>query len=260
LGEKRKQEIREMIWRLMEERGVAAFPRPVYGRIPNFVGAAEAAARIIGLPEWRRARIVKANPDAPQRPLRLAALRQGKILVMATPRLREGFLLLDPRRIPPQFYEKAATIRGAFALGRRVSLDELRTIGPIDFIVTGSVAVDRRGRRIGKGEGYAEIEYAVLRELGLVGEDTPIATTIHDVQLVPELPRDPYDVTLDYAATPTRLLRFPDREPRPPGILWELLPCEKLSEIPLLAELARARAPWKLEECKTFAARGRSRG
>lgn len=33
-----KMAIRERIWRLMEERGVAAFPRPVYGRIPNFRG------------------------------------------------------------------------------------------------------------------------------------------------------------------------------------------------------------------------------
>lgn len=235
-----KQEIRQRIWRLLEERGVAAFPRPVYGRIPNFIGAREAAERVTRLPEWRSARVVKANPDAPQKWLRLAALQQGKKLLMATPRLREGFLLLDPARIPPSLYQKASTIRGAFSLGQRIGLEQLAPrLGRIDFIVTGSVAVDRRGRRLGKGEGYAEIEYAVLRELGLVDEDTPIATTIHDLQLVDEIPRSPYDLTLDYAATPTRLLRFENREPRPPGILWDLLSCEKYHEIPLLQQLAR---------------------
>ena len=235
-----KKRIREQVWRLLEERNVAAFPRPVYGRIPNFVGAREAAARITRLAEWRSAHVVKANPDAPQKWLRLAALEAGKILLMATPRLREGFLLLDPSRIPRRLYQRAATIRGAFQLGIKMSLNEARkTIGRVDFIVTGSVAVDRRGRRLGKGEGYAEIEYAILRELGLVDEDTPIATTIHDLQLVPSLPRDPYDITLDYAATPSRLLHFPDREPRPPGVLWDLLSCEKFREIPVLRELAR---------------------
>ncbi len=234
-----KRKIRERIWRLLEEKGVAAFPPP-RGRIPNFMGAREAAARITALPEWSSARVVKANPDSPQRWLRLAALEEGKLLLIATPRLREGFLLLDPSRIPPREYRRAATIRGAFIYGEKLRLYMLaKRIGRVDFIVTGSVAVDRHGRRLGKGEGYAELEYAVLRELGLVDEGTPITTTIHDLQLVDKLPRDPYDITLDYAATPKRLYRFSDREPRPPGILWDLLSCSKLREIGLLRELAR---------------------
>ncbi len=246
-----KQRIRETIWRLLEERGVAAFPRPVHGRIPNFVGAREAAEWIRRLPEWRRARLVKANPDAPQRWLRLAALEEGKKLLMATPRMREGFLLLDPARIPSSMYRQASTIRGAFRLGEKITgVEGLRRLGPVDFIVTGSVAVDRRGRRIGKGEGYAELEYAVLRELGIVEESTPVATTIHELQLVDYIPRSPYDLTLDYAATPRRLLVFRDREERPPGLLWELLECRKLREIPLLLELARWRRVDAMRLCR----------
>ncbi len=231
-----KREIRERIWRLLEERGVAAFPRPVYGRIPNFVGAERAAERLFETPEWRRAKVVKVNPDAPQRPVRLRALQEGKILIMATPRMREGFLLLDPRVIPPRYYRDASTIRGAFRWGRRLTLDELSRI-KIDLIVTGSVAVDKSGGRLGKGEGYAELEYAVLRELGSVTEDTPVATTVHDLQVVDTVPREPYDLTVDIIATPTRLIRVEPRPPKPPGILWEHLPEEKLREIPLLREL-----------------------
>ena len=244
-----KQRIRETVWRLMEERGVAAFPRPVYGRIPNFVGAREAAELVRRLPEWRRAGLVKANPDAPQRWLRLAALEEGKKLLMATPRMKEGFLLLDPARIPSSMYRRASTIRGAFQLGEKLSdIEGLMRLGPIDFIVTGSVAVDRRGRRIGKGEGYAELEYAVLREIGVVDEATPVATTIHDLQLVDRIPRSPYDLTLDYAATPRKLLAFRDREERPPGIMWGMLDCKKLREIPLLPQLAQWRRvdAWRL--------------
>ncbi len=240
-----KKAVRERIWRLLEERGVARFPLPVKGRIPNFEGASEAASKLMGIEEWRRARIVKVNPDSPQKPVRLAALRQGKIVVMATPRLREGFIILDPRRIPPYLYEAASTIRGAFRLGRLIGIDELKDIGEIDLMVTGSVAVDRRGHRVGKGEGYAELEYGILRELGLLNEDTPIVTTIHDLQLVPYIPRDPYDLVVDIAATPTRLLRFENAEPKPKGIIWELLPCRKLEEIPILRDLARKVKPPK---------------
>ena len=233
-----KRRIREYIWRLLEERGVAAFPRPVYGRIPNFKGAEVAAEKLFSTPEWRRARIVKVNPDAPQRPVRLRALIDGKILVMATPRMREGFLLLDPRLIPPQYYRDASTIRGAFRWGRKLTLDDLEKL-KIDLIVTGSVAVDRSGGRLGKGEGYAELEYAVLRELGAVTEDTPVATTVHDLQVVERIPREEHDLTVDIIATPRRLYRIEPRPPKPPGILWDRLPEEKLREIPLLRELRR---------------------
>ena len=233
-----KRRIRERIWRLLEERNVASFPRPVYGRIPNFKGAERAAEHLFSTPEWREARVVKVNPDAPQRPVRLRALREGKILVMATPRMREGFLLLDPRLIPPRYYREASTIRGAFRWGRRLTLDELSKLH-IDLIVAGSVAVDRSGGRLGKGEGYAELEYAILRELGVVDDDTPVATTVHDLQVVDRVPRDEYDLTVDIIATPTRLYRVNPRPPKPRGILWDRLPEEKLREIPILRELRK---------------------
>ncbi len=233
-----KKSIRETIWRLLEEKNVARFPRPVRGRIPNFIGAEEAAIRASMLEEWRRARIVKINPDSPQKPLRLLALRQGKTLIMPSPRLRSGFILIDPSKIPSYLYEKAATIRGAFQLGRVIALDELQGI-KIDLIVTGSVAVDKRGHRIGKGEGYAEIEYGIMRELGVVDDTTPIITTVHDLQVVDYIPREVYDIVVDYIVTPKRVLRVENREEKPKGIYWDLLPCKKLDEIPLLRELSK---------------------
>ena len=233
-----KKGIRERVWRLLEAKGVARFPKPVRGRIPNFVGAEEAASRLAQLDVWRKARIIKVNPDSPQRPVRELALRQGKILVFATPRMREGFLLLDPRKIPPSSFSAAATIRGAFRWGKRVGLDEHRNLG-IDLVVTGSVAVDLRGSRLGKGEGYAELEYGVLRSIGALSEDTPVATTIHDLQIVESIPREPYDLTIDIVATPSRVIAIDPRPPKPPGIIWSLLPCRKLEEIPILRELAK---------------------
>src|SRR3989442_14577039 len=81
----RKQALRERIWALMEERGVARFPLPLGDRIPNFKGAEQAAALAADLPEFRAARRLKCNPDSPQRALRLRALREGKVVFMAVP-------------------------------------------------------------------------------------------------------------------------------------------------------------------------------
>ena len=92
-----KPAIRERVWKLLERRRVGRFPFPLAGRIPNFRGAEAAAARAATLPEWKRARRLKCNPDAPQRPLRLRALAEGKTVFMAVPRLRRErcFLRLD---------------------------------------------------------------------------------------------------------------------------------------------------------------------
>jgi len=94
------------------------------------------------------------------------------------------------------------------------------------------------GLRLGKSHGYAEIEWGILSTFDKVGEETPVATTIHDVQLVQDdIPREPFDLPVDIIATPTRLIRVDRRPPKPRGILWEYVSEEMLREIPLLAEL-----------------------
>lgn len=81
-----KQEVRERIWELLERERAARFPG-ARGRIPNFRGAEQAAARLAELPEWQAARVIKANPDSPQLPVRRRARKDGKTLYMAVPRL-----------------------------------------------------------------------------------------------------------------------------------------------------------------------------
>ncbi|ERE80534.1 methenyltetrahydrofolate synthase domain-containing protein, partial [Cricetulus griseus] len=52
----------------------------------------------------------------------------------------------------------------------------------VDLIVVGSVAVSEKGWRIGKGEGYADLEYAMMVSMGAVHEGTPVVTIVHDCQ------------------------------------------------------------------------------
>ena len=230
-----KQAARERAWTVLDEAGAARFPRPIHGRIPNFAGSEVAARALAATPEFQGARVVRVDPDAPQRYLRAEVLCQGKILLAPTPRLREGFLVLDPAVIEPRAYAKAAAIGGLFQYGRPTPLEEAPRP---DLLVVGSVAVSEAGARTGKGEGYGEIEYALLRGLGRIDADTPIATTVHDLQVVPSLPLEPFDVTVDLIVTPTRLIRVEGRHQRPDRIFWGLLPDEKREAIPLLQERA----------------------
>jgi len=220
----------------MEERGITRFPRPVYGRIPNFMGAEKAALKLVEQNEYQRAEVVKVNPDSPQRPVRLRVLLDGKKLLMPTPRLREGFMVLDPRKIPGESYPKASTIKGAFRYGK---ICPLRELPRVDLIVTGSVAVSDDGVRIGKGGGYSEIEYGVLREIGAVEDETPIFTTVHDLQIIDDAPKEPHDLAVDAVITPTRIIRVKRRSKRPEGIFWEKLTQRRILETPILSELKR---------------------
>jgi 5-formyltetrahydrofolate cyclo-ligase len=76
---------------------MARCPR-AHGHIPNFVGAEAAARHLTTLDAWLAARTIKSNPDAPQRPVRYAALNAGKVVYLAVPCLRTlaPFIELDP--------------------------------------------------------------------------------------------------------------------------------------------------------------------
>jgi 5-formyltetrahydrofolate cyclo-ligase len=162
---KSKSQIRAEIWDVMEKRGIARFPRPVYNRIPNFVGSENAAQRLIEIKEYKSARTIFCNPDSPQRPAREHILRDGKILIMAPPRLKvNGFLMLSKKAISADKIRKASTIKGAFQFGSIVKPSALEKI---DLKIAGSVAVDTKGGRVGKGGGYSDLEFAILKAYDL---------------------------------------------------------------------------------------------
>lgn len=230
-----KQEIRERIWKDMEERNIARFPRPVQGRIPNFVGAEEAAKKLTELDEWKDAKVIKSNPDSPQRPVRENALKEDKIVYMAVPRLRElkCFIELDPRFLGNNLL-RASTIKGAFKYGRQVHPKEMKKV---DLIIAGSVAVNKKGGRIGKGGGYSDLEYAIGRQFGLVKKDTPLVTTVHPVQVLNlELLVKEHDVPIDYAVTSKTIHKTETELQKPSGVLWDILEDDKLKSIPILKE------------------------
>ncbi len=234
---KSKEQIRGEIWRLLVAEKAARFPG-AEGRIPNFVGAEACAKLVADLPIWKKARVVKINPDAPQRAVRQRALAEGKILYMPAPRLAEAkpFIELDPARLKVSPYA-ASSIKGAFQHGRPVSLEEMKKI---DLIVCGSVAVAADGARVGKGGGYSDLEYALLRERKKVGAETPIVTTVHPLQIVAEkIPMTEHDIPLDAIATPEEVLPVKRGYRKPRGILWKLLPAEKIAAIPVLRRRSR---------------------
>jgi len=227
-----KAAARKAVWDELVESKAARFPFPVHGRIPNFDGAKEAAERLLAHPVFRGVLVIKVNPDSPQRWVRKLALERNITVITPTPRLKGAFRRLDPAKVPSAHYDDAATLKRGGEWGEDVALDQLPRI---DLVVMGSVAVTRDGRRLGKGHGYADLEYAILRELG--NPRVPVVTTVHALQVLEGFPTEDHDLPVSLIATPDELIEVRDPPAAPAGIDWDLLPEEALAEMPVLAEL-----------------------
>jgi 5-formyltetrahydrofolate cyclo-ligase len=238
-GMRSKDRIRREVWKSMDREGVSRFPG-AEGRIPNFAGAKLAAEKLAAHRLWKRAQVIKVNPDSPQTHARRIAMEEGKTMVIAVPRLRDvhPFRLLEPRKLNEKQKREAATIKGALRYGKVVADDELPTI---DFVLTGSVAVNLSGARVGKGGGYSDLEYGLLIEAGKIDDHTTVATTVHPIQIVREhLPVTDHDLPVDLIATPRAVIEVERQYSRPRGILWNHLQPPQIREIPILERMGYA--------------------
>jgi 5-formyltetrahydrofolate cyclo-ligase len=200
-----KKLLREEMWKKLEAEGVARFPLPCFGHVPNFEGSDVAARNVRLLREWEEANVVFVNPDFAQQKVRENTLFDGKLLVMASPRLKHGYIMVDPSRVRG-LERHASTIRGAFSQGKTLALED---ISGLDLIVEGSVAVDLKGNRLGKGGGYGDLE---IRDLKAKFGPVPVVTTVHDMQIVESVPFEAKDQRVSIIVTPTRVIRVPSME------------------------------------------------
>lgn len=235
-----KDALRREVWSALETSG-AAIGNP-WSRIPNYAGAEIAAEQLTTLAEWRAARIVKANPDPAQIPIRRKALEAGKLLYAPVPELVKPFpfVELDPQDLTRRgiAFADAARSEVFVEVGRPIDFAEMK---PMDFIVVGCVAVTRAGGRTGKGGGFADLELGIFRELGLVPAHAPIVTTVHDVQLVDNrrIVMLGHDQPLDWIATPSELIETRTAYPDPTGVAWDFVQPDQYAGIPFLVDLRR---------------------
>uniref|UniRef100_A0A3Q3Q246 Methenyltetrahydrofolate synthase domain-containing protein n=1 Tax=Monopterus albus TaxID=43700 RepID=A0A3Q3Q246_MONAL len=228
-----KWDIRQQVWDYIEENNLANFPRPVHNRIPNFKAANQACNRLADLQVFKSSQTVKINPDKPQQQARFVTLEAQKTLLVPTPRLRTG---LFNKITPPQGASKEQLRVCSSSQGVKdfsVPVD-LNAKVKVDLLVIGSVAVSEKGFRIGKGEGYADLEHGMMVSMGAVNESTVVVTVVHDCQIVdiPEELIGSHDLTVDYILTPTRVIKTNCPLPKPQGIIWT-----KLEKIPILKTL-----------------------
>jgi len=193
---KTKQDVREYVWRKIRE--VALPPFPVSGRIPNFKGSKISCERIRELNKYKESRIVFSAPDSPLKRVREIVLEDGKILLAVKPRMT-GFLILDSL--------SDVSIRGMLKNGKEIRENELEKLKRVDIFVQGCVAVDINGNRIGKGSGYGDREYQLLKKYGLL-KNCLYVVIAHDIQVFNDLSylMENHDAKTDVILTPSKIV------------------------------------------------------
>jgi 5-formyltetrahydrofolate cyclo-ligase len=231
--------LRRIVWNRLAEvaKPDSRFHLDFASFIPDFQGSDICTTAILGLDEYRAAEAIVVMPDNNLQSLRERALADGKRLLVCTYAMARGFVFLDGAQVASKDRVLAATLDGMEQFGRRMSFWDLRSFGTVDLLVTGAAAVSREGVHFGKGHGYLDIEWGLLREIGLVSQETPVVVSVHDCQVVDErVPHAPYDVTVDVIVTPRQVVRCSPLL-KPPGIFWDRLPREFAETRPYFAEL-----------------------
>ncbi len=189
-----KQKIREDVWYLLDKKGVAIFPLPPRGRIPNFKGSDKACKRLLDLEEFKNAKCVFSAPDYVLKDARKIVLKEGKKLALATPHMKEFLEISNVREI-----DKAVLIKNFKKYGKNLK-------SKVDLFIQGSVAVDLEGNRLGKGSGYGDKEYRFLKKKKLINSDCKIVTIVHPLQIVDNVPSEEHDVKVNYILTPNKMI------------------------------------------------------
>jgi 5-formyltetrahydrofolate cyclo-ligase len=199
---KNKDEMRNLIWNTLEKKKISKSSKIWRGRIPDFYGSDMAARMLKSTAEWKKSSTIFSSPDSAQKKVREYALIDHKTLIMASPNLERGYILIQPS--DARGNEKiASTKEGAFNFGK-----PLKTFPEVDLVVEGSVAVDMSGGRLGKGRSYGDVEIAHLFNEKSIDEHTTIATTVHETQIVDKVPREPHDQKINMVVTPERVIRI----------------------------------------------------
>lgn len=231
-----KRSIRLQIWKKIQEAKCGYNPRMIYNRIPNFIGNDKAAALLAETPEFKNAKSIKVNIDIAQDPVKVEAFNAGKDLYV--PPSRDSRCLYTKIECPAdadaKLRQKILKIVNWKEHKKDIAVEDKVTM---DMVVIGSVVVSRDGYRIGRGNGFVDLDVSTLIHLGVITPETLIVTTVHDLQVTDQLPThlfEKHDTPVDMIVTPSEVIRVSNRLPRPKGLFWEMLSERRLKIVPVL--------------------------
>ncbi|KAF2844988.1 hypothetical protein T440DRAFT_408987 [Plenodomus tracheiphilus IPT5] len=215
---------------------------------PDFRHSDAAIGRVAEISCYKTASTILVTPDNSLEGLRHRALQDGKKVLVATHRLRRGFVLLDPARVGPELWRYASCLDGMEkpSVGRAVTITQLKDDGiKVDMCVIGGLVLNEQGVVIWEGQALFEVQWALLQDIGVLSESAPVACVAHACQVVDEttlgierfVPDKKGEVQCDFVVTPEQVFQVEKAVKSSGGIDFNTVDPEALNNIPPLQEL-----------------------
>jgi 5-formyltetrahydrofolate cyclo-ligase len=209
----------------------------------------KAAQKLRSLQIYRDAATLFATPDRSLHQTRINCLVDGKNLIMPAPSIREGFYLLPARSIAFKNLPFAVTFKGLLKHGQLLKTPDINKLS-VALLLTGSVAVDREGGRIGDGNGFFDLCCALFQEFGGLHRDWSALTIVAEEQVSTEtLPQNPWDIKMRAAITQSSVHIF-GQSPQNPQIFWDILSRDRIKRIDPLWKLYLQKSTGTKEKSK----------
>jgi len=226
-----KSELRQELARRWARLWPQGAPEPGAGlRPPLFPGCNRAAERLRRLPQYARARCLAVMPEPALLQVRINCLADRKLLLAATPGLKQGFVRIEPAMVP--FAQRSRALRGGSLAqaGRCLRLPQ-DGLGRVEMLVGVCLAVDLKGSVLGDGRGLWDLTAALLAQQGALAPEALLVVLAAEEQVLESgLPAEPWDAPAALVVTPERVLTT--GAPPPRGELEDLPP--RLARLPVV--------------------------
>lgn len=230
------------------------------GGVPAVVSG-RAAEQLRRHPGYKAASRIFVGPSAFLHQVRINCLLDGKELIMPGPGLKDGFYRFRPNSIAFRDLPRAVTVKGMGRFAAKMTRQDLTRLS-LSLLITDAVAIDTGGGRLGDGQGFFDLSYAIFAAHGTLTDRATVMVLALPEQIVAEsLPCASWDVPVDFIITGDTVQSIAAAPPPPRRIYWDALPFRKIRKISPLWWLWREDHPAEKEgEMQPVAGEGAEQG
>ncbi|MFP3982609.1 MAG: 5-formyltetrahydrofolate cyclo-ligase [Desulfurivibrionaceae bacterium] len=193
------------------------------------------AQQLRGFQPYRRAERIFVSPARELSQVRINCLVDGKELIVAGPALKSGIYGFQAYSIDFKDLEHAVSFKGIEKYGNLLDLSRKQ---PVDLFLTDGLALNDDGVRLGDGNGFFDLAFALLVRSCPGNAWSPVVMACNQEQVISEqIPRAPWDIDADFYISSSGFHEFnsqasQSRNIREKGpIFWQQLSYERIKKV-----------------------------
>ena len=209
----------------------------IISSLPSAAANGKTAEQLRRVPGYREAQQVFVSLEPELEQVRINCLVDGKVLVMPSPGLKNGFYQLAPFSVPFRDLGFAVSAKGVSKCGKRLGIQAIGELA-IEMFVTTCLAVDRTGTFLADGNGFFDLSWGIMSMTGGAEKTATVYVVVNENQVRAEsFPMAPWDVKADFIVTRNEITKTGAERRKEKKIFWDILPKKRIRKITPLWQL-----------------------